>query len=322
MVLYDPQLAELGAWRSSPPGQPSATDSYQLVDRHTFRQILMHGLGSRLHFDSALQTIEQTDNAVVARFANGSSAIADLVVGADGVGSATRRWLLPSAGVSTTSLLVYGRTPLGPDRFAAPAWVANRGMAIVGAPDGNRLTVGPFLKREPFAAATARWAPDLQLTEIPDYLFWAFQGPHTWLRRDADERVSLDPATLHARVRAVIATWHPDLPAVVEHADVEATFLTALHAAEPVAAWPTTRVTLLGDAIHAMTPLGGEGANTALRDAEVLTQQLLSAGAAGEPLLSAVGAYESAMLDYGFAAVARSLSTPLFRERFGLRNGA
>jgi hypothetical protein len=40
--------------------------------------------------------------------------------------------------------------------------------------------------------------------------------------------------------------------------------------------WPTGPVTLLGDAIHNMTRMAGSGANTALRDADLLRRQLIS----------------------------------------------
>jgi 2-polyprenyl-6-methoxyphenol hydroxylase-like FAD-dependent oxidoreductase len=73
--------------------------------------------------------------------------------------------------------------------------------------------------------------------------------------------------------------------------------------AAPVSPWPTGRVTLLGDAIHNMTPMAGVGANTALRDAQLLRRNLTG----GLPLIPALAAYEKEMLDYGFAAVRQSL---------------
>ena len=74
-------------------------------------------------------------------------------------------------------------------------------------------------------------------------------------------------------------------------------------------AWPTGPVTLLGDAIHNMTPMAGIGANTALRDADLLRRNLI---AAGPDVTAAVADYERRMLDYGFAAVARSLRNTRF----------
>jgi 2-polyprenyl-6-methoxyphenol hydroxylase-like FAD-dependent oxidoreductase len=62
-------------------------------------------------------------------------------------------------------------------------------------------------------------------------------------------------------------------------------------------------VTLIGDAIHTMVP-AGIGAAVALRDAALLCQHITDPTT---PLLDAVHTYETAMLDYGFAAVARSL---------------
>jgi 2-polyprenyl-6-methoxyphenol hydroxylase-like FAD-dependent oxidoreductase len=58
-------------------------------------------------------------------------------------------------------------------------------------------------------------------------------------------------------------------------------------------------VTLIGDAIHAMSPARGSGANTALMDAANLCSALT--GSAG--LIAAIGGYEERMRDYGFAAV-------------------
>jgi 2-polyprenyl-6-methoxyphenol hydroxylase-like FAD-dependent oxidoreductase len=60
-------------------------------------------------------------------------------------------------------------------------------------------------------------------------------------------------------------------------------------------------VTLLGDAVHSMPPTGGIGANTALRDAQLLTSNLARAVAGDWRLLDAVAEYEAQMRDYGFA---------------------
>jgi 2-polyprenyl-6-methoxyphenol hydroxylase-like FAD-dependent oxidoreductase len=58
-----------------------------------------------------------------------------------------------------------------------------------------------------------------------------------------------------------------------------------------------------------MTPMAGIGATTALRDADLLRRNLI---AAGPDVTEAVADYERQMLDYGFAAVARSLRNARF----------
>jgi 2-polyprenyl-6-methoxyphenol hydroxylase-like FAD-dependent oxidoreductase len=71
--------------------------------------------------------------------------------------------------------------------------------------------------------------------------------------------------------------------------------------------WETKRITLIGDAIHSMTPYRGIGANVALRDANTLCAQLEAARAGELSLEGAIHAYEKEMRIYGFAAVRGSL---------------
>jgi 2-polyprenyl-6-methoxyphenol hydroxylase-like FAD-dependent oxidoreductase len=84
--------------------------------------------------------------------------------------------------------------------------------------------------------------------------------------------------------------------------------------------WTPSRVTLLGDAIHNMTPMAGIGANTALRDAGQLRQAL----SADTDPVSGVGSYETAMRRYANEALQLStrnatnaaLATPASRTIF------
>ena len=71
----------------------------------------------------------------------------------------------------------------------------------------------------------------------------------------------------------------------------------------PVKPWKPSTVTLLGDAIHTMTPLQGLGGSTALRDAGLLCRAIVEADSGGVTPVAAIRRYEHAMIEYGFAAV-------------------
>ncbi len=92
--------------------------------------------------------------------------------------------------------------------------------------------------------------------------------------------------------------------------------------------WETTNITLLGDAIHSMTPFRGIGANTALRDAQLLGRNLIAAARGEVELVAGIHDYETQMIDYGFAAVRASLRTARADDLlepgrpFGVQGGA
>lgn len=62
-------------------------------------------------------------------------------------------------------------------------------------------------------------------------------------------------------------------------------------------------MTLLGDAVHAMPPTGGVGANTALQDAATLSGELIAAARGDTDVIAALAAYEQVMLPRGFDVV-------------------
>jgi 2-polyprenyl-6-methoxyphenol hydroxylase-like FAD-dependent oxidoreductase len=114
------------------------------------------------------------------------------------------------------------------------------------------------------------------------------------------------PEELHAVVTDCVADWRPALRKMITQSDIAATFPVHIRSAQSVEPWRTGNITLLGDAIHTMTSAGGIGANTALRDAELLSQKLTEVARGEKALMPALHEYEAAMLRYGFEAVHHS----------------
>jgi 2-polyprenyl-6-methoxyphenol hydroxylase-like FAD-dependent oxidoreductase len=143
---------------------------------------------------------------------------------------------------------------------------------------------------------------------------WGLTGNREQFGLPDERLLALSPAELHARSAKLIRGWHPDLRALHAMADIDETFLVRIRTSPVVAAWPPSRVTVLGDAIHALSPAGGSGANTALRDAAQLCRALTTAAgrtgsagsSGGDAITTAIGEYEHQMRDYGYAAVAAS----------------
>ncbi|MGW2158787.1 FAD-dependent oxidoreductase [Nonomuraea sp. NPDC001699] len=272
------------------------------VNRLTLREILLSGLDVR--FGTEYTHYEPLPGTRVrAHLADGSTLDGDLLAGADGVGSRVRGQLLPDAVVDRLDQALYGRTALTPDLLAATPPDLVDTFNRVTAADHTAFSVATCRPCTPVAEAVARHAPGLELTDVPGYFSWTLTVPGA--RPD-----DTSPAGLHRLALRAVAGWHEGVRRIVERADPEATFLVHTHAARRVRPWDEPAVTLLGDAVHSMSPGRGEGANIALRDARTLCANLAAAAAEGRPLAEAKTAYEHAMLDYAFAAVEASSRQP------------
>jgi 2-polyprenyl-6-methoxyphenol hydroxylase-like FAD-dependent oxidoreductase len=290
------------------PGQdPSALATLSTsVNRQTLREILAAGLGSRILFGHELTRFEAGADGVRLDFASGGHADADLLVGADGVTSAVRQQHLPAAQViDTGSRCVYGKTLLSEAALAlVPPSLLDGFTTITGGPVGMAAGLVQFRQRPEQAAAEI--APGVRVSPAGDYLMWALSAGHQRFPV-ADARLAeLDPGGLHGIATKMIRSWHPDLRGLIGLADIGQTFLVRIRTSVPEPAWPPSRVTLLGDAIHAMSPARGSGANIALQDAGLLCRTLAGATPDSRTLVPAIGEYETRMRVYGYAAVQAS----------------
>jgi 2-polyprenyl-6-methoxyphenol hydroxylase-like FAD-dependent oxidoreductase len=104
-----------------------------------------------------------------------------------------------------------------------------------------------------------------------------------------------------------MARWSHAFRELVGLADPITISSLPIRTSVPHAPWRTGRITLLGDAIHSMTPYRGIGANVAIRDAARVQRALVAARRGERDLIAAIHDYETGMLDYGFRSVRNSL---------------
>ncbi len=178
-------------------------------------------------------------------FGDGSSAAADVVIGADGVKSAVRTALFGNDRPHFTGQVAWrGLVPAA----ALPA-------AVAAMPPGIHIGPGRLFLRYP-----VRGGAMLNYAAFVDLNGWEAEG---W---------SI-PSTI-AELRDHFSGWDPAVLAIIAATPENSLYKWALHAREALPGWVKARVTLLGDAAHAMLPFMGQGAATALEDAAVLARCL------------------------------------------------
>jgi 2-polyprenyl-6-methoxyphenol hydroxylase-like FAD-dependent oxidoreductase len=288
-AVLDHQLNDVTSVEASPGAVDLA------VDRLVLRQILLSGIEDAVVFGREFTHYENR----TAYFAEGSPVSWDVLVGADGVNSAVRRQYLPHERIVDTGVWqIYGAVPLtARTRPLFDERMFGIFTAISG-PDRTFLGVAPVEFPVPPRLAAAR--AGVELPPAADYMTCSFGARREWLPGGDLRGMSGDD--LHALVTAAVLDWHPRVRAIVAACVPDSMFALPLRTSVPVDPWPTTAVTLLGDAVHAMSPAAGAGACVALRDAARLADVLRQA-ADGRDLVGAIGDYETAMIDYGFAAV-------------------
>ncbi|PKK72593.1 FAD/NAD(P)-binding domain-containing protein [Rhizophagus irregularis] len=241
---------------------------------------------------------EETDDGVWVLFEDGSKEFCDILVGADGVNSPVRKQKLPEL-----QIFDYGVTMIITD-VAAPKNLLDRLIKLNGNEQENFEN-----KNETYYRATIAYVYPTKLDDKHD-------------EHKVDDE---DPASIVNHVKYYIRKLRPECEMtniVLELWDLvpkttpdskKYPFKTynplrrrKMRDIDPLSinTWTSNRVTLLGDAAHATSPVLGIGANNAIEDAEVLSKALLNYSP--ENYISCIKEYENEMLKRNSADVLRS----------------
>jgi len=140
----------------------------------------------------------------------------------------------------------------------------------------------------------------------PDIQFGWTMGAQPGVITAPGDDYSMIGAPAAKIAKSLSANWHPRLqPLFDEMVESEAAFWKiTCSTVTGVPEWPNDpRVTVIGDAVHSMTPAGGNGANTAVRDSALLGRLLAEKGGYADGVTKA---YEEGMRGYASEAVRAS----------------
>jgi salicylate hydroxylase/6-hydroxynicotinate 3-monooxygenase len=236
---------------------------YLLMHRGDLHEALASAVPADLiAYNRTLVGIERAGDGFTLRFADGGTAVADAVIGADGVHSRVREILL------------------GPEKPRFTGRVAHRTTF-------PSALMGGYLVE----TCTKWWGPDRHIVIYPvspdrgeTYFVTSVPDPD-WNVESWSAKGDMDA------VRRAFVGFHDEVQRVLAHCP--SVHQWALFERDPLPRWTEGAVALLGDACHPMTPYMAQGAATALEDAAMIARCL----AAEDDPAAAFRRYESVRLD-------------------------
>jgi 2-polyprenyl-6-methoxyphenol hydroxylase-like FAD-dependent oxidoreductase len=255
------------------------------IHRGEFQMLLLSAVKERLgedtlHLNHALTGFDQTDESITARFsqrkdgmpAEISSVTGDVLIAADGINSTARKLLYPGEGPPRFSGRILWRGCIERDEYltgASMVWAGHADQKFIAYPISQRSANKGKSLINWIAELRIRDKADVDLT--PPKIDWTkavkkdvFAGPFATWRCGGLEMADLINNT-------------------------EKVFEFPMSDRDPVEKWSFGRLTLMGDAAHAMYPIGSNGASQAIIDAETLAKHLSSSNSS---IPEALTAYE------------------------------
>ncbi|KAM0803478.1 hypothetical protein BDR22DRAFT_838814 [Usnea florida] len=271
------------------------------ISRGDMRKFFMSGCESFIRWSHHVTSYETTPSGVCAVFADGSKSVeGELLVAGDGIYSKVAQQ------VSQGKLKHYDTGARGIHGQAPTTAFKGLGEGVW------RMTDKSNPKGSVFVITNVR-PGDM---DDPSVQFGWTMGAQPGVIKAPNDNFALIGTPAAEIAKTLTANWHPRLkPLFEEMAESEAAFWKITCSTPTgVPEWQNDpRVTVIGDAAHSMTPAGGIGANTAVRDSALLGGLLAEAGGCKDGVTAA---YEKEMRVYASEAVKTSYG--LATAQFGV----
>lgn len=287
----DPDKA--GGADSKPPKETLTSRDGKIVgiSRGDMRKFFLEGCEPFIHWSHRVSSYESTPTGVHAVFADDSKSVeGEMLIGGDGIYSKIAKQL------SQGNLKTYDTGARGIHGQAPTTAFKGLGEGVWRVADDSNP------KGKIFAITNIR-SGDM---DDPNVEFGWTMGAQPGVIRAPNDNDALIGAPAADIAKALTANWHPRLKPLFQEMIVSEAAFWKITCSTPtgVPEWRNDpRVTVIGDAAHSMTPAGGIGANTAVRDSALLGRLLAEAGGFGNGVTAS---YESEMRVYASEAVRTS----------------
>lgn len=203
------------------------------LDRSRLQQALIAQLKpGTIQLNKACSTVESDTDYALVHFADGSQTKADLIVGADGIHSAVRKYIAPQSKIAYTENYWWGgliETKYLPNLNVNDTYVAVE--------TGKMCIVWP---------------------SVENYFMWYLPV-----------KMPVDGFNTQLTLKNICAHWRGPIQQIIA-APSQQNFQLPIYDIKPQEQWVKNRVVIIGDAAHALGPILGQGASQAIEDVYVL----------------------------------------------------
>jgi salicylate hydroxylase len=238
--------------KDSWPVSGDETQTY-LIHRGDFIEALLSVLPQGMvRLGHKLESIEDRGATSVLTFANGVTAEADLVIGADGIKSVVRQQLFSDKGPVFSGEHAY--------------------CAVISLDDAEGMINDDNLRMY-IGRGTKVYLLPLRHRNQVSFDITALNPDSTWA-----------PEITIEDMVATVQGFDERIVNMTRGLDLTTVSIRAVYDIDPVENWHTDSVALLGDAAHSMLHHQGQGANSAIEDAGAIADALAQAGSVKEAL--------------------------------------